>query len=155
MQIRIWGYVLASLGACAAPSDAPIDVTFDPCHPPRIASDAGASAVQVAGIADAEALWQLGPTGVGALDVRFEPAADAFHGLYDDQAGIIYINDHLSDPPTLAIVIAHELGHAFGLHHVSPDVRASLMNPGNLVVPPTDADRRALAALWGACAAGS
>ena len=155
MQFCIWGLALAALGACAGQPDSPIATTFDPCHPPRIASDAAATPLQTAGIADATALWQLGPTGDGDLEVRFQTAADAFHGLYDDQAGVIYINDHLTDPTELAIVIAHELGHAFGLHHVSTDVRASVMNPGNLVVTPTDADRRALTALWGVCADGS
>ena len=48
-------------------------------------------------------------------------------------------------------VIAHELGHAFGLFHVPASERISLMNPGNLTTPPTTADQAALAALWGSC----
>jgi predicted Zn-dependent protease len=52
-------------------------------------------------------------------------------------------------------VIAHELGHAFGLVHVSPDTRPSVMNPGNTTVAPNDGDRAALEALWGTCGDGS
>jgi predicted Zn-dependent protease len=63
----------------------------------------------------------------------------------------VLINRDLVDRTALAIVIAHELGHVFGLVHVAATTRLSLMNPGNVVTPPTDADQRALEAMWGAC----
>jgi hypothetical protein len=86
------------------------------------------------------------------LAVVFTPGSDAEHGYYDDASGTIYVNVDLdADPSARAIVIAHELGHAFGLYHVAPDLRASVMNPGNLTVAPTDADAAQVAALWGAC----
>ena len=146
------------LTACAAQDgSAPIKVTHDPCTPPSVTTAASATPAQTAGIAAAEALWRprgipaLGVRDGGALEVRFQPAAPPFHGLYDDVASVIYINDDLTDPTMLSIVIAHELGHAFGLVHVSADVRASVMNPGNLAVLPTADDQQALEALWGVC----
>lgn len=85
------------------------------------------------------------------IPIELERAPAAFHGFYDDEAGVIYLNDQLADRRQLAIVLAHELGHAFGLVHVSPAERTSLMNPGNLTTPPTDEDQAALEALWGRC----
>lgn len=124
-------------------------------------ADASASSVQTDGIAGAMALWRdhgaaaLGAANGASLEVKFELATGAFHGLYDDRSGVIYVNERLTDPTTLSIVLAHELGHAFGLHHVSPDERPSVMNPGNLDIAPTDEDRRTLEALWGVCPSGS
>lgn len=91
------------------------------------------------------------PTAPDAIEVRFQEAALPFHGLYDDETGVVYINRRIEDPTPLSIVLAHELGHAFGLPHVDFTERTSLMNPGNFVTPPTDADRTAIEALWGRC----
>lgn len=88
------------------------------------------------------------------ISVRFADAAETFHGQYDPDAAAIYINRDLATgttPDALAIVIAHELGHVYGLVHIDPDQRVSLMNAGNLTTPPTDGDQRALEVLWGAC----
>lgn len=156
--------VLGSLSAllssaCSdAGADATINITHDVCAPLTLVPT-GASAVQRDGIEAALALWRARGmstlvvdepvAGAPALEVRFEVAAAAFHGVYDDEAGVVYVNAALTSPSALAIVIAHELGHAFGLPHVTE--RASLMNPGNLVLPPTLEDEAALVALWGAC----
>jgi hypothetical protein len=135
--------------------------TFDPCQPLQVTTDGAATQVESDGIAGAIALWKShGAPGLDAgagpsLPVHFQFAAPLFHGLYDDQHAAIYVNDDLTQVDTLSIVIAHELGHAFGLQHVSPDVRLSVMNPGNLDVAPTDDDRRALESLWGTCTSGS
>ncbi len=131
----------------------------DACAPLAITAAAATPAEQ-AGIDGALALWR--DHGVSAfdaqaaaapatLDIEFADAAEVFHGVYDPAADRVLINRDLTDPATLAIVIAHELGHAFGLVHVAPATRLSLMNPGNLVTPPTDADQAAVAALWGRC----
>ncbi len=140
------------LGACAGAQDQTIDITHDPCAGTTLGG--GSTDEQRAGIDDAIALWtsegaQVSRVDTPMISVLFEPAAGAFHGVYDDENGIIHINDDLIDPAQLAIVIAHEMGHAFGLVHVTG--RSSLMNPGNLSTPPTDEDRHALEALWGAC----
>lgn len=111
--------------------------------------------VQRTGMTDAEALWRdRGAPSIGlradtTVHVVFEEAAAAFHGLYDDTSGIIYINTEITDPKVLSIVIAHEVGHAFGLPHVTG--RPSVMNPGNLTITPNAEDQAALEALWGNC----
>jgi hypothetical protein len=161
VQDRYAWLLVALVGCAAQDGSSTIANTFDPCHPPSIVPDAGATQEQLAGIAAAEVLWQthgapeLGSGTTGTLEIHFETAAPLFHGVYDDQAAVIYINSDLTDTTTLSIVIAHEIGHAFGLVHVPSDVRASLMNPGNLTVKPTDDDRRTLEARWGVCASGS
>jgi hypothetical protein len=150
-----------AIAGCATSGDSDtIATTFDPCSPLDL-SAAMPTPVQADGIAAAIAAWKAdGAPGLGvaagaSLDVRFQSAAPLFYGLYDDTNAVIYINNDLTDAGTLAVVVAHELGHAFGLHHVSTDVRASVMNPGNLTVMPTDEDRRTLEALRGACVGGS
>jgi len=146
--------VLVGLVVSCAGGDTTIDVVHDPCGGVTLAS-AVDSTLQDQGIDAAIALWVARGIVVGhaadtpVVEVVFEPASQAFHGVYDDERGVIYINDGLTDPEQLAIVIAHELGHAFGLVHVSG--RPSLMNKGNLVTPPTANDLLDLQALWGTC----
>ncbi len=43
----------------------------------------------------------------------------------------------------------HELGYSFGLWHVSPDERRSLMNPGNKSIGPTEEDVAEVPSLLG------
>lgn len=146
--------VFALLGGCSGGGDVTIDVTHDVCAP-IVVTSAAATPPQLAGIDDALALWRShGVASIeradgAGLEIRFESAAEAFYGVYDDEHGIIYINRAITDPAALSIVIAHELGHAFGLDHVSG--RPSLMNPGNTGVLPTAEDDAAVQALWGPC----
>jgi reprolysin-like metallo-peptidase family M12B len=150
----------AACAACSGPQASEGAGAHDACAPLAVTAAAATPAEQ-AGVDSALALWR--DHGVSAfdaaamaapaatLDIEFADAAAAFHGQYDPAGDRVLINRDLTDPGTLAIVIAHELGHAFGLVHIAPSARLSLMNPGNLVTPPTEADQQAVEALWGPC----
>jgi hypothetical protein len=146
---------LAFLGACSSGSgDDTITITHDVCAPITVTSTSPTE-LQVAGIDAALDLWRahgvrsLTREDEAPIEIRFEPAAGAFRGLYDDETAVVFVNSSIIDPQILSIVIAHELGHAFGLPHVTE--YPSVMAPGNITTPPTDADQRALEALWGIC----
>ena len=163
--------VCASLASCATESSESY-LARDPCAPLSLAAPTATAAEQT-GISGAVALWRdrgvaafdVAPddapaadpttasasTGALPIEIRFDAAASTFHGVYDPATARVLINRDLTDPATLAIVIAHELGHVFGLAHIAPATRLSLMNPGNLVTPPTEADQGALEARWGRC----
>ena len=155
--------VAVSAPGCAQdPSASGPAVTFDPCTPVTLVPDATATAVELQGVAAGAALWNAsatsdlvtgGAAGAAAgrtLPIHFQIAGAPFHGLYDAPSGQIYINDDLTGDE-LAITIAHEVGHSFGLVHIPTNVRPSLMNPANLTVLPTAADVATLAGLWGRC----
>jgi hypothetical protein len=135
--------VAIAMAGCGSQSPA---ITFDRCDPVRVS---GAD-----GVADAIAMWAargVTPFTIGEpADVRIEPASGAavFYGFYDDATATVYVNTTITDAHARAVTIAHELGHALGLVHVPPEVRASVMNPGNLTVEPTAEDAAAL----GTCA---
>lgn len=101
---------------------------------------------RVAGLRLTESEATIGPR----LVLHFEDAASIFHGVYDDERGVIFLNDDL-EGTELVITAAHELGHAFGLTHVAPAERGSVMNPNNLTVSPTSEDVANVHALWGTC----
>jgi len=146
---------LAVLGACNnSGGDDTINITHDVCDPITVTSTSPTE-LQAAGIDAALDLWRahgvrsLARADEAPIEIRFEPAAGAFRGVYDDESGVVFVNSNLADPKILSIVIAHELGHAFGLPHVTE--YPSVMTPGNITTTPTDADQRALEALWGIC----
>jgi hypothetical protein len=144
-------------GATSAPG--PI-LTYDACQPLALLPDPVVTDAQATGIAAGIAFWndlagtalQVGSPDPGAamptVPIHFQGAAAPFHGLYD--GGQIYINDDLAGAPQ-SVVIAHEVGHAFGLVHIPSSERPSLMNPGNMTIEPTAADIDTLSTLWGHC----
>jgi hypothetical protein len=166
LQFRLALILVVALAACGSSSDATtVAIRFDVCAP--ILVDAPeATAEQLASLDDAIAMWnaqgvaQLARAGTegagvdvadGRVTLRFERAAGNIFGLYDDATAVIYVNLVLTDERQRAVTIAHELGHAFGLEHVSSDARASVMNPGNLTIVPDEADAATLRTLWGSC----
>ena len=123
------------------------------------------AALPVNGAADGPSNDGAGGSGAGdpgpapapaALRLRFQRAAAASHGLYDPAGGAIFLNEDLDRAPrALAVTVAHEVGHAFGLAHVDRAARPSVMNAGNLDLEPTETDVGAITAIWGSCAGGA
>jgi hypothetical protein len=157
-----WILSLALFGGCAsAPQDTTLDIVMDVCEPTAVIAPSDASEGELASIDEALAMWATlgfdrfergdGVAGEQHVSIVFEEAAEMFHGLYDDEHGVVYVNRTLSDDHQRTVTVAHELGHSFGLWHVDPDARVSVMNPSNLVVEPNDGDADELLALWGAC----
>lgn len=150
--LRGLGILTIVLCACG---EAGIETKFDPCAPLALVSW-DATSEQLAAMRAAEALWRdrgapaFGLRADTTLRVSFSATSPQYRGRYDDEPGIIYIHKKVVDPE-LTIVIAHEVGHAFGLLHVSREERISVMNPGNVTIPPTADDQAALAAIWGTC----
>jgi len=161
---------LSQVVGCADESAPITGLTFDACAPLDIGIAPALTAEQMQGVTDALAMWNqaagtaLAPvtmvegasstafaTPTPMVPLTFQVAAAPFHGLYDDGAARIYVNEDLTDVGPLRITIAHEIGHAFGLPHVSASVRRSLMNTGNTTVGITAEDVDALAAIWGRC----
>jgi hypothetical protein len=159
--VRSLPLVLACAAAwatgCAVEHDRVLDVTFDPCGALVIAPAPALTADQRGAIDDALALWaavlpvdaQVDRAAPPGLVVRAETASPAFFGVYLDETGEIVINQTLPDRHAIAMTLAHELGHAFGLWHVTD--RTSVMAPDNREVPPLPADADAVRALWPSC----
>jgi hypothetical protein len=141
------------------------DLRFDPCRPLVLVVQDGATSEESAGVEAAAKVWndaagaQVTVVSAGSVStdapqvpVRFQRAATPSHGFFDPTLGHVLINEDLAGH-ALAVTIAHEVGHAFGLVHVTD--RQSVMNPGNLDVDPNAGDVGALATLWGACSGSS
>ena len=150
--------------ACGPVADTTIDTVFDPCAPLVIDPAEPVSPAQRDSISDGISMWNriagaaltlgspdLDDGDAPRIPVRFDDAGAFFHGLYDDEAGVVYVNDGIDDDHARSVTVAHELGHAFGLLHVNVDHDASVMNDGNLKTEPNDYDVDQLAAMWGHC----
>lgn len=161
MPLVRFAAVFVALAACSG--DPSVETTFDPCSDLTIVAAAGTTAAELESIDEAVLVWGAvlpvdievaASTGApaGALTIHFDSGDTFYRALYFDAIGAIHISrEHLA-PGDHPLAIAHELGHAFGLLHVPPDERESLMNVGNLEVPATEADAGAVRALWSSCA---
>jgi hypothetical protein len=147
--------VAMALAACGTGPSGPA-LTFDPCQPVAIGAPS-VTADQRASIGDAFTLWStVGIANLAMSDspevtIVFKAGSTIEFGFYDPTTATVYVNTEVTDPTQRAIVLAHELGHSFGLVHVPVATRPSVMNPGNLTVAPTQGDTAALAAIWGSC----
>ncbi|MBI2897861.1 MAG: hypothetical protein HYY06_30160 [Deltaproteobacteria bacterium] len=159
---KVLGFLaLWSLIGCVA-TDNTIDIVHDPCEPLVLDPAPDATLPERESISAAMELWRAKAEarltldevpGAMRLPIRFESAALAFYGLYDDEEGIVFVNRELEDSEERAVTITHEIGHSFGLVHVDRSERSSVMNPANLDVLPTPEDIEALSAIWGPCEA--
>lgn len=160
--MRTLASALLVLHGCAGSPDTFLDITFDICRPIVVVPASDVTPAELASIDHALTLWnnfgemRLTRSEVGGaarLPIVFQDAVPAYHGYYEDELGRVFVNRRLEEPRARAITIAHELGHAFGLWHVSASLRPSVMNPGNLTLAPNPQDQRDLTALWGDCPA--
>lgn len=144
--------------ACGVEPQGP-GIVYDACAPLQLIPAEDTQLEEREGIATALGMWRdVGVTGPrldaiteAQVPVIFQTAPSAFRGQYETSSGAVYVNRRLIDPYQRSVTVAHELGHALGLPHVDPEERASLMNPGNLEIAPTQEDAEALARLWGEC----
>lgn len=145
---------LAVITCACAMDPGPAPNTFDPCTPIVLVPAADATAAERASIDAAITSWRVRAgvalttedvEGAPRVGVLFRSAPLAFFGVYERDT--VVINRELSDASMRTVVVAHELGHAFGLPHMSDG--ASVMSPGNLTISPGAIDEQALAALGG------
>ena len=147
----------------ASCSDNVIDTVFDPCSPQTIIPGLGTQESELQSIEDALQLWaQVLPmqlvvgepsdTAPG-LSIQFDSGDTFYRAIYFDNTGEILIGRDKLDPDDLALALAHELGHAFGLFHVPGSERLSVMNVGNLTIDPTPEDGLRVSDLWESCSA--
>ena len=144
---------------CSVPEDTVMEHTFDPCAGLSLVTTSD-RADELASIDAAIELWnqaanlrltrEIQPN-IPTLEIDFQVAALASRGLYDDERGVVIVNRALEDEHVRTITVAHELGHSFGLLHVSPDDRRSLMNPDNQSIGPTEEDVAQVRSLWASC----
>jgi hypothetical protein len=137
-------------------------VRFDACRPLTLLVDEPVTDTQLLGIRAAVDLWNgrastrldvaVKTADAPFVPIHFRTAASPSHGFFDPGTGEVLINDQLTDH-ALAITVAHEVGHAFGLVHVTN--RASVMSPGNLNIEPNADDVNTLTGLWGPCSAAA
>lgn len=144
------------LAACGAPPPSAPAIAYSPCAPVLLAPEAGTTAEELESVESAIAMWrEVGLTtltlsasdAAGAVPLRFEHAADVFHGVYEPGSGRVFVNRGLAGAER-AVTVAHEVGHALGLPHVARSLRPSLMNPGNLTERPSPEDQGELQLRW-------
>jgi hypothetical protein len=166
LGLRWLAPLAGALAGCGAPDPAAGTATglrFDPCAEVILVADEDLPGSAMAGVAAGLDSWnkvagahlavvrRSAASSAGAVPtvpIHFQAAGAPFHGLYDPERGEIFINTDLAGHGE-AVAVAHEVGHAFGLVHVSTDERRSVMNPNNLEEEPNAGDVATLAAGWG------
>ena len=146
--------LLLLLAACGDEKSSFVTV-FDPCEPLTLVPASDASEQQLASVREAIDMWNT----VAATELTLEPEGrelpirfvdtKLFLGFYDDKAEVIRLARRVNEERPMAVVLAHELGHSFNLHHV--DDEGSVMHEGNWRVAPSAADAASLEAEWGPC----
>ena len=138
---------------CGVARDDSIDVVHDPCPGLLLHVSSTATADERQSVVEAAAIWNAFPwlhlslaETEGALPIDFRDAPIAFLGVYEDEVGEVLVNHGIKDARARAITVAHEVGHAMGLAHVTE--RASIMNIANTNVLPTLDDEATLLGLW-------
>lgn len=150
------------LGACGGNDDTDaITNTFDPCQPLALRPADDSTPEEISGVIEGVALWNdIATTRLKLADgsgdapeiaIIFQKAPSNYFGIYEESVTAIYINRNLTDASARAITVAHELGHTFGLVHVSPKERLSVMNAANITVLPSEMDVAAISTLWAEC----
>lgn len=157
MFLRLWPLAVVLLCACGTPPPSGPQIVYSPCSPVLVVPESDTSEEELASVEAAISLWAeagLETLSTSALEaesqvpVRFKDAPSPFHGVYEPTNGMVFINRKLGGSER-DVTVAHELGHALGLPHVPKEERASLMNPGNLTVPPSIDDLDQLRLQWG------
>jgi hypothetical protein len=144
------------VSACSADTE----VIYDPCSPLVVEPGPGSLPNELQSIEDAIAAWnEVLPTRLelssgsseDALPILFDSGDTYYRALYWDKRGEIWIGRDKLSADDLALAIAHEMGHAFGLQHVDAEDRPSVMNVGNLEFSPSVADADAVRDVWDSC----
>jgi hypothetical protein len=158
LRLSVVLFTIFFVSSACAPSDE-IETVFDPCSPLAIVPGEGSAPSERDSIEQAIDAWnrvlptrlEVGPhAGVPELPVYFLSDIGFRAAYFDKSVEIVVSRDKLA-PDDLGLAIAHELGHSFGLFHVSKKERLSVMNVGNLEVEPNREDALAVASLWEAC----
>lgn len=158
-SLALGALVAVGLSTGCDPGPQHFAMVFDPCAPLVLEPAPDTTPEQRASIEDAIAMWN----DVALVQLTLEPDPDAralpirftdselYMGRFDDTAGEIALARRVTERNARAVVLAHELGHAFNLYHVDDEERVSVMNEGNVDVPPNAGDAAALEGVWGDC----
>ena len=150
--------LFTSLLSSCSPGDQFMNNTFHACAPLVIAAPDDATADELAGIDLGLEMWNRAAStrlsrmprpGAAVLPIRYVVSAEFFFGTYLDEEATVVLNRLGGSLQERAVVVAHEIGHAFGLWH--EEDCDSVMNPGNLDIAPNSRDVDVLSARWGTC----
>jgi len=146
---------LGLVPACSSSDE--VDTVYNPCAPLTIALGPDATAAEVNGVEGAILLWSdvlpvqitigSGERAADVLPIHFESDVP-YRAMYWDSIGVISVSRDRLEPAEYPLAIAHEMGHAFGLLHVTPEERPSVMNVGNVEIAPTPEDAAGVHACW-------